>query len=94
VTQQIADHVLAVVREGLTNAGKHGRATRYSVSLTVDDSLRLEVTDDGVGIAVPMAERQGMGLTNLRHRAEKLGGTFSLTTPEGGGTHLLWCVPY
>jgi signal transduction histidine kinase len=93
VPQQTADHVLAVVREGLTNAGKHGQATRFSVALTVDDGLCLEVTDDGVGIALPLAERQGMGLTNLANRAEKLGGSFSISVPEGGGTQLRWSVP-
>jgi signal transduction histidine kinase len=93
VPQQTADHVLAVVREGLTNAGKHAHATRFAVTLTVDDDLRLEVNDDGVGIEAHLSERQGMGLTNMRNRAEKLGGTFTIQALQGGGTQLLWCVP-
>jgi signal transduction histidine kinase len=93
VSQKIADHLLAVLREALTNAGKHAQATRFTVVLTVDDDVRLEVVDDGVGIATPRPEGPGLGLTNLRHRAEKLAGTFSIEALDGGGTRLLWSVP-
>jgi signal transduction histidine kinase len=93
VPQQIADHVLAVMREGLTNAGKHSDATTFEVTLSVEDDLTLKIADDGRGIDLPLLGRQGMGLTNLRNRAEKLGGTFTIEPREAGGTQLLWCVP-
>ena len=93
VSQPIADHVLAVVREGLTNAGKHSSGTRFAVTLTVDDKLCLAITDDGTPTALPLAEGHGMGLENLRQRAERLGGSSAITALEGGGTQLLWCVP-
>jgi signal transduction histidine kinase len=94
VTQQMADHVLAVVRESLTNAAKHARATRCVVTLSVTDDLVLEVIDDGVGID-PSATResQGLGLTNLRNRAEKLRGTLEIQAADGGGTRITWRVP-
>jgi signal transduction histidine kinase len=93
VAQQTADHLLAVLREALTNAGKHAHATRFRVSVTVGDEIRLEVIDDGIGLELPAAQSQGLGLTNMRHRAEKLGGTLDLHEPEGGGTGLSWSVP-
>jgi signal transduction histidine kinase len=93
MSQQAADHLVAVLREALTNAGKHARATKFRIAVSVGEELRLEVTDNGRGIALPAAESHGLGLTNLRHRAERLGGTLELQVPGGGGTRLVWSVP-
>jgi two-component system, NarL family, sensor histidine kinase DevS len=46
------------------------------------------VADDGRGGAY-----ESSGLANLRHRAEKHGGTFTLETEPGQGTRLEWAVP-
>ena len=92
IPQQVGDHVLAVVREGLTNAGKHAGATRYAVFLTVNDRLTLEIEDNGAGIELPLT-RPGLGLANMRDRAEKLGGTFEVHPRASGGTRLVWTVP-
>ncbi len=92
VPQHLGDHVLAVVREGLTNAGKHAQASRYEVTLGVTDRVVLELLDDGVGIELPQ-KAPGLGLINLRDRAEKLGGTFEIHPGERGGTRLVWTVP-
>jgi signal transduction histidine kinase len=93
ISQKVADHLLAVLREALTNAGKHAGATRYSVVLTVGDDIRLEIADDGSGIEMPQARGQGMGLVNLAGRAEKLGGSFEIQAEATGGTRVLWSVP-
>ena len=83
---------LAVVRESLTNSAKHARATRFVVTLSVGDEAVLEVIDDGVGIDLS-TQGKGLGLTNLRNRAEKLGGTFEVQSGAGGGTRVTWSVP-
>jgi signal transduction histidine kinase len=88
----LGDHVLAVVREGLTNAGKHAQASRYEVNLGVTDRVVLELLDDGVGIELPHTAL-GLGLINIRDRADKLGGTFEIHPRESGGTRLVWTVP-
>ncbi|HVB50716.1 MAG TPA: GAF domain-containing protein [Acidimicrobiales bacterium] len=93
VSQQIADNLLAVLREALTNAGKHARASLYRVTLSASDFVILDVFDNGVGIDPSLVNTQGMGLANLRHRAEKLGGAFAVEPVSGGGTRLLWQVP-
>ncbi|MDX6202599.1 MAG: hypothetical protein QOJ83_2099, partial [Frankiales bacterium] len=46
-------------------------------------TLRLRVSDDGVGGADPS---RGSGLVGLKDRIEALGGTFFLHSPAGGGT--------
>jgi len=94
VPQHVADHLLAVVRESLTNAAKHANATRFIVTLSVGDDLVLEVIDDGIGLdhSTPEADH-GLGLANLRSRAEKLQGTFEVRPADGGGTRIIWSVP-
>jgi signal transduction histidine kinase len=92
ISQRIADSLLAVLREALTNAGKHAKATSYIVTLSVADDVSLEVQDNGIGIDLSQAFGAGLGLVNLRSRAERLGGSFDLLTGEDG-TRLLWRVP-
>ncbi len=89
------EHLLATVREGLTNLGKHAEATQAAVTVAVDGATcRLIIADDGVGMGLPAAGTPGgLGLRNLRQRAEKLGGTLSIEDPPGGGTVLTWAVP-
>jgi signal transduction histidine kinase len=93
VAQTTADHLLAVLREALTNAGKHAHATRFRITVTVGEDTRLEVLDNGRGIELAAGPAEGLGLANLRHRAEKLGGTLELQRPDEGGTRLVWTVP-
>ncbi len=85
------EHLLAVLREALSNVGRHANAGRVEVSVAVGDDLSLTVADDGTGVpddAVP-----GGGTANLRERAEALGGHVEIRPGEGRGTVLSWCVP-
>jgi signal transduction histidine kinase len=93
VPQHIADHLLAVLREALTNVGKHAQATRCTVTIVVADDVSLEVSDNGNGIRLPLAEGAGLGLVNLRSRAEKVGGDFEVQVNEEGGTRVVWRAP-
>jgi signal transduction histidine kinase len=93
VPPNIADHLLAVLREALTNASKHARASSYTVALRVGEDLCLEVSDNGIGIPAPEARARGMGLGNLANRAAKLKGSFEIEAVEGGGTRVVWRVP-
>jgi signal transduction histidine kinase len=88
----VADHVLAVAREALSNVARHAQATRAELNLTVQDGrLSLTVTDDGTG---PVEQAQaGRGLDNMQTRAVRLGGNSSLTKPANGGSALVWDVP-
>jgi signal transduction histidine kinase len=82
-----------VIREAVTNVGRHAGATEASVRLGVDDGLcRLQVTDNGCGIEMS-GNNGGFGLPNLQRRAEKLHGTFTIDSLPTGGTSLTWKVP-
>ena len=90
----MAEHLTATIRESVTNIGRHAHATEASVTIEIEDGqCRLIVRDDGDGFDESKVRQGGLGLTNLRARAEKLDGTFVIENAEGGGTLLTWQVP-
>ncbi len=86
---ELVPDVVAAVRELLTNVVRHARADRVTVTVTVTDALRVQVTDDGRGLP-PITVRSG--LANLADRAERRGGRL---TASGGpsGSEVEWSVP-
>jgi signal transduction histidine kinase len=73
-----------VVSEALTNTAKHAGASQAEVVVEERDStLRVRVSDEGVGGAEP---RRGSGLIGLRDRVEALGGSIDVVSPTGHGT--------
>jgi signal transduction histidine kinase len=90
----VADHLLAVLRETLSNAARHAAATKVDVLVAVrDDELLLEVTDDGVGLVSTGTSTRRSGLANIASRAEQLGGTLDLESAPGAGTKVSWRIP-
>jgi signal transduction histidine kinase len=88
----VTEHVLAVLREALTNAAKHARAHRVDVLVEVNRTLlSLTVTDDGIGLG---DQGRRSGLANMAARAVELGGECAVeeATAEGG-TRVRWRVP-
>jgi signal transduction histidine kinase len=81
-----AADVVQIVREALSNVGRHGAATTCRVSLRPSDSgLVLEVDDDGRGFDVDLAT-SGMGLRNLKERVGSVGGILKVDSTPGEGT--------
>lgn len=87
----IAGHLVAVLREALSNTARHAGAHSVDVELCVDDDVRLIVRDDGSGIATGESRRSG--LANLADRAVRVGGVFEVAPSPGGGTELRWVAP-
>jgi signal transduction histidine kinase len=94
IPDPVAENLLATVREAVTNIGRHAQASHASVSLSVQDGeCRLQVADNGRGFATTEESEGGLGLPNLRRRAEKLQGCLVIESPDAGGTILTWQVP-
>ena len=84
----VAEVLWRVAQEGLTNVGRHAQARQVHVNLNLlPREITLRMADDGVGLPAGAEDMPGhYGLRGLRERVEGLGGTFTLATPEGGGT--------
>lgn len=89
----VADNLLATVREALANVVKHAQTRHLEISLVVREGrVVLEVLDEGVGLPEEL-RAEGHGLKNLRARAEQLGGRMEVDDRDTGGVALLWVVP-
>ncbi|GAA2245816.1 MULTISPECIES: sensor histidine kinase [Streptomyces] len=92
VPADYAEHLLAVLREALSNTARHAHATAVEVTAETDGGrLHLRVADNGTGVDPAVTRRSG--LDNLRRRATDLGGSFTFTPNEPTGTIVDWAVP-
>ncbi|MCW2622524.1 MAG: histidine kinase [Frankiales bacterium] len=80
VPPEIADHVVLVLREGLSNVARHAHARCVDVEVSAFDSVTVRLLDDGVGLA---GRARGNGLDNLRQRAALAGGSLAVTGRPG-----------
>ena len=94
LTSQIRHNVMLTVREALTNAIKHSRASEIVVTLRLlEGTLEIEVHDNGAGFA--MADvRPGEGLGNMRVRMGEISGTVEWLSQAGQGTTVLIRLPF
>ncbi len=79
--------VIAVIREGLANVARHAGATAATVAVHVADTVRVSVSDNGVGMATLSARS---GLANLNARAAAHGGSLTLEANVPRGTFVTW----
>jgi len=86
IPEELVPDVLAVVREGLSNAARHAKASRVEVRVDALEGLTITVTDNGIGIK---DIDRSSGLANLRARAEARGGSMVVGNAPKRGTRLL-----
>lgn len=85
-------HIVAFVREAVSNAIRHAQADAIEVSTRrIDNRLRIIVRDDGCGFNLDAP--RGYGLRNMRDRARLLGGETSIQSAPGKGTAVTLTFP-
>ena len=86
--------LLSIAHNALSNAHRHSNADKIIIELFFDDStIRLTVTDDGVGLPGDYCLR-GQGFRNMRMDAERIGGWLETGQGESGrGTTVACVVP-
>jgi signal transduction histidine kinase len=91
LSQDLGLALYRTVQEGLTNAVRHGKATKVRVSFWVKErDLLLTIADNGKG-AEEMVK--GIGITGMEERIGALGGTVDAVSPTEGGFTLSVRVP-
>lgn len=91
VPESVAEHLLAVLSEGLSNAIRHSGADEIRISLTAGtEKVELGIADNGSGFSHP---KRVSGLSNMEHRATSLGGSCTIDSALGRGTILTWTAP-
>jgi signal transduction histidine kinase len=92
----VENNLLRVGQEAITNASKHANPARIDVTLGFDRrTVRLAVTDDGVGFSIGSqsgGNRRSFGLVGIKERAELLGGTVEIKSAPGQGTRVVVTV--
>lgn len=91
---KISIQLFRIAQEAVSNAVKHGQASRVDIRIARQSgNLVLTVRDNGVGIPDQPIRGTGMGLLTMSHRAQMMGGTFSVTPRPTGGTQVTCSVP-
>jgi PAS domain S-box-containing protein len=82
-----ASHLYRIAQEALTNAARHGHASKVDIFLSVTKSgFLLRITDDGAGIGRASQPVTGMGLRIMRYRASIIGAKFEIGPNAPRGT--------
>ncbi|HEY0749853.1 MAG TPA: ATP-binding protein, partial [Chitinophagaceae bacterium] len=80
-------------QEQLNNIVKHAQAKTVTITLKNDKPiLVLQISDDGKGFN-PVKANKGLGLANIKNRAELFGGKVHVISSEGEGCTLKVIVP-
>ncbi len=83
-----------IIQEGLTNIAKHSGASSALVELTSkNESLLLNIEDNGRDVELPFSSTAGIGLLGIRERVHAVGGQFKLHNSPSGGLNMLISFP-
>lgn len=98
VPELVAGNLFLVAQEAIYNALRHADASHVDVSLSYlpDESVRIEVRDDGKGFEPGRqagAAEGHFGLESMRDRVSRLGGFWQLSSAPGNGTTITATVP-
>jgi PAS domain S-box-containing protein len=83
----VATHLFYIAQEAVSNAVKHSRAGRITISLSGGpDGTSVRVRDDGIGLQRAPDKPEGLGMRTMRYRADTIGGFLDIRTVPPRGT--------
>ncbi|MDB5196814.1 MAG: hypothetical protein JWP88_1185 [Flaviaesturariibacter sp.] len=93
VSQDLHLAIYRIIQEGLNNILKYAEAKTAVIGICYrDGKICVHITDDGKGFDLK-AKRTGIGITNMKTRAENLNGSFSIKSAVGKGCQIDICIP-
>ncbi len=86
--------VFRIIRECVTNALRHGKASRITIGLT-SNPHRAEISfvDNGIGMQSLSGTTLSLGFKNMQHYASLINGTLTLESTTDKGTEILLTIP-
>jgi signal transduction histidine kinase len=92
---EVEAQMLGILQEALTNARRHGQATKVEVMWTVDvdNTTHLVVADDGVGFVLATAPGGTLGLVGMAERAELIDARLRVDSAPGAGCRITVDAP-
>jgi signal transduction histidine kinase len=94
LTGQTAEEIYGITQEALNNALKHSHASSVILHCSrQNDHIELEIKDDGYGFDISESKNGGMGLTNMKERAERIGASLNVISKPGNGTIVRISMP-
>jgi len=89
-----ATHMYRIAQEAVSNAVRHGEASRIKISLAAGtEQIRLRIQDDGTGFSRETSNGEGMGVRIMNYRARIIGGTLDISSNLGDGTTVTCTLP-
>lgn len=83
----VSAHLYRIAQESVHNSIKHGQAKNIVIGFGATGGRgKLQIDDDGVGIADALGQSSGMGLQIMGYRARMIGGSLSVSRKSRGGT--------
>ncbi|MGH1364954.1 MAG: sensor histidine kinase [Calditrichia bacterium] len=89
--------LFCILLEGLRNVSKHANASAVNVTLSgnIGESIILEIRDNGDGISSQQTKNPfSLGIWGMKYRANRLGGSFSISSGQPMGTNLRVALPW
>ncbi len=88
---QVQAELYNIAQEALNNALKHAHAEHVRIRLQYgNDAIAMEISDDGVGFEPALDHaRGGFGITGMKERCQKIGGTLQIDSSPGKGTKVI-----
>jgi signal transduction histidine kinase len=89
-----ARHLYRIAQEAVSNAVRHGEATRIEIRLCQDERvLILTVEDNGRGFPAQESKSKGLGLKVADYRARQMGAALAIEPGKTGGVVVSCRVP-
>ena len=94
ISDMVKVNLFRCIQEALQNTAKHAYAKTVRITLTLKDktNVKLTIADDGNGFD-PNKIEKGIGLDNMKARANRLKGSFKIDTKPHKGTTLTFVIP-
>jgi PAS domain S-box-containing protein len=86
-------HLYRIAQEAVSNAVKHGKASRIDIGLTKNaERIVLAVSDNGIGLPIKLRNKKGMGLHVMQYRAGVIDASLIAQRQPDGGTAFVCAV--